>query len=870
MIKDRFHIDHELLASYTKEASRNIVSVLMAISQKTLNKPLKYGDELLNIPLLKDADILLPEQKSGMQKMILQAFPAIKIIMDSRIARRSQVGGVSQFNQNITISYSFGDTILVLMEFCRALDCLKDNKKMQSGTICKYLQILLNAAPKTLRSNYKYNPNSLQSLLPENGLNFFIKDKVIKVKDKHHNILNENWFFNPDKENLSDIGKVELLSLFLTSERILKFLSDTKVLERFPNTASKPNLTQRQIVFSILSCYSIRIPKKLLNIKKEKIENVIEIFNTLRQCPEELYPVLPCEKQAEFNFRDVSNRQILMRRNSDTFPYLVIQYFDYNNCFDKLRFGIHIGSVSRKLHDLHSYADGNQRERFVKDNISCFASINKAHEYSKDLKTIIKNGEFCLDRINYIRNGENFALSLNEKMPYVVDGKIMCAAPDCWISKYELEAMAFYEYLCPGKAEKIIEDAYHKVLSNYRGNPVKKTTPPNKYVKFLLKETENLIVNIKRCEDTISKGNAQVGSKKYVRIKASELAAYIIKDAVFWMKNDKPSGLQYAVVKGLLTHFDGKQYSFDDICMGFRNIRIMIEEHPILRRVKEAHNVLDLYNKYLDGKKKYLTDILKSGNYPLVLLKSEDRTLMGDSFQHPVFLPRHIFREPILEALKERGTLSSKGERCSLNSLVQEYFNNTENDKSQPMYLWPRRSQYGCYRLLANNPRFIDNLKTPVSDKEKRIVDSLLKENSRQKYRTVANQETIDKEFLYSKKKMESSEKQIRRHRTNDIILFLLARKCLGSEFANMKLQDIDPMGNNLPKVEITQKLILQLDSINITINYLSPLRECGLIYKWIADTRFQQYVLDKRNDTNNVTLSSREIMNLYRCQIRD
>ena len=865
-----FHIDHELLASYTKEASINIMSVLIAISKKTLNKQLKPTDRLLSIPLLKDADNLLPEQKYSMQKMILQAFPAIKIIMDSRIARKGKVGRASQINQSIPVSYSFGDTILVLMEYCHVLDCLRYNKEMQSKTICGYLRILLKAALKTLRSNYKYNNNSSLSLLPENGLCFFIKGMVVKDRDRHRDIFNENWLFYPGKENISDIGKVELISLFLSSERIFKFLSDTKVLERFPDTAPKSNLTQRQIVFSILSCYNIRFPRKSINIRKDKIENVIEIFNTLRQCPEELYPVLPCEKQAEFNFYDAKNRRILMRRRSDTFPYLILQYFDYNNCFDKLRFGIHIGSVSRKLHDLHSYADGNQRERFVKDNISCFASINKAYDYSKDLSTIIKYGDFCRDRINYIRNGENFALSLSEKMPRVVDGNIMCAVPDCWISKYELEAMAFYEYLRPGDAERIIEDAYHRVRSSYRSNSVQKTDSSKNYVKLILKETEDLIVDIKRRENTISRGNAQVGSRKYVRIKARELAAYIIKDAVFWMEKDKPSGLQYAVVKGMLTNFDGRQYTFDDICRGFNNIRIKIGEHPILKRIRSSESVFDLYKKYLYGKKQYLTDILQSGSYPIVMLRNQDGLLMEDSYQHPVFLPRHIFREAIIEALMEKSLSYSGEEKCSLNSLVQDYFNCIEDDQSQPMYLWPRRNQYGHYRLWANNPSYTYNIKTSVADKEKRIVDSLHKENPRHKYRTVTNKETFEKEFLYTKKKMKKSEKQIRRHRTNDIILFLLARKCIGSEFANMKLKDIDSRGNNLPKVEITQKLSLQMDTIDINIGYLSSLKDSGLIYKLIEDSNFQQYVLDKSNKTNGVALSSQEIVSLFGCQMRD
>ena len=92
----------------------------------------------------------------------------------------------------------------------------------------------------------------------------------------------------------------------------------------------------------------------------------------------------------------------------------------------------------------------------------------------------------------------------------------------------------------------------------------------------------------------------------------------------------------------------------------------------------------------------------------------------------------------------------------------------------------------------------------------------------------------------------------------------------MGQEFVNIKLNDIEPKGNNMPESEITQKFTLLMGSVIIIINYISSLKDSGLIYKWIEDTNFQQYVLEKSNTTNNVTLSSQEIVSLFRCQIRD
>ena len=160
MLNKEIQIDKNLLASYTKEAQGNLISVFCQISQKILNTPLQAKGTLSSIFFLKDSCQLLPEQEMSMQKMMLQSFPAIKIILDKLLnSRIKKVNRRDVHFSGKTISYPFKDTKNVVKSFCRALDCLINNEEIQDTFIQSSLLTLLKSSFIAIRTKFKYESN---------------------------------------------------------------------------------------------------------------------------------------------------------------------------------------------------------------------------------------------------------------------------------------------------------------------------------------------------------------------------------------------------------------------------------------------------------------------------------------------------------------------------------------------------------------------------------------------------------------------------------------------------------------------------------------------------------------------------------------
>ena len=865
------HIDKDVLVSFAKEAYSNIGYSLFKIYQKCLNSEIANNTDLISTPLFINYNQLLPEQKMDLQEMLIQVFPSVKIVLDYKVAL------LTRRTNTIRASYPFSEFISVLKIFIIAIDSIC-NGHLESIdlTVINYLKYIIESAPNTIRNSYKYDRyKEMPSLLPERGLNFIFESKFLRNKKDNKKTLNPKWIFSPgtilndNNKGISNMGIVELISLFLPSDRIYNFLISSKVFKyyNFRSVAKLPNLTEQQIVHSILSCYSIRIPKSSPNIIRGSFENAIEIIHYLRKCPDELYPVLPTDKQAEFVMFDNLNRKVFMKRSTDSFPNLAIEYFDSNNCFKNLRFGIHLGYQSKKKHR-SIYADGRERERYVKYNINCFSSISDAYGVLSSLKE--KLSDIHEDKVSFIRNGDNFALSIGNKIPFIQDGRIRCAQPDCWISKYDLEAMAFYEYLCPGDAERIIIEE----IKRYKETAFKKKGLWNSTHKreILRNETETLLKDFAKKKKIILGGNTKYGSKRYCRIYSKIFADFLIKDIVFWIDSNtysKPTGLQYAVIKGMLSNYDGIQYKMEDISKAINNICGNQDKHVILRNMGETNNIIDFYEKYLHNRQKFLSDSQSAKFLQSTFHNSKE----VNEHNNPILLPRHIFYLPILHALVRFNDPSIKtiidktnyDNINSLNYIVKAFFEIIIKDKSQKMYLCHRRDQYGLFRLLANNPGF-ENI-VHLSDEEHKTICRMRIEEQRYKLRTISNAKSFLEEFSLAKKHVATSERAIRRHRINDMILFLLSQRQLSNEIQNLRLEAITPNGESLHHI-ITQKVIARIEDISITINYTSTIKDGYLLFRWLSDSMLQKYLIDNKNADDSVSITSEELLNMYNCRL--
>lgn len=383
--------------------------------------------------------------------------------------------------------------------------CDKDNK-VQAGMIDD--QSLRFITEGKVKMNVKMQNGS--SLLDEKGR------KIKETKD------NPNYFLNPlvldnngalrdgkNPEKLSTAGKLQLICLLLEKKYITEFLTQSKFLNAFKGVAQAPRLSDRRLILEVLSDLRIRMPQNRIDSTRDDVQVALDMLNELKKCPYELFELLGPEDRASFSLTSSNGEHILLRRSSDRFTQLALQWFDSNKAFSRIRFQLNAGVFRYLFNERKTCLDGKTRLRVLQKPLNCFGRIQEAEEIRtshkdgnggpwagfkiKGFDEAACNDTECLPYINdartrYLIDCDNIGIRFGEEgessgdyLPSIglKDGKyrISCKPAQCTMSIYELQAMLFLHMLNPGKdegpapVEKIIIDkveAYRELFSDIR------------------------------------------------------------------------------------------------------------------------------------------------------------------------------------------------------------------------------------------------------------------------------------------------------------------------------------------------------------------------------------------------------------------
>lgn len=329
----------------------------------------------------------------------------------------------------------------------------------------------------------------------------------------------------------------------------------------------------------------------------------------------------------------------------------------------------------------------------------------------------------------------------------------------------------------------------------------------------------------------------KMGKKKYVDIRPGRLAAFLAADIVKYMPytkpSDKPTGLNYRVMQTALAMF-AKPEDVDGVKRIFNSLNLLDGEcrHPFLYKVLACNpvNVLDFYSTYLTRKKWYLRNnvISENKNYGLIVSgkKNTDpkykfkaklirripflnasrtkwnysegenyRVLAEHYLSMPLLLPKALYEWPIKKLLLSKygeemaDVLSAENPNQNTAYMIQQFMKKVRRDDSQEFYSYAR-SKYALYKLLGKE----------YDEKE---LDTI---------------EDIDVKMERSKKDFKDSELAIRRYKTQDMVLFLMAQDMILSENAESKffvLRDVMPQGHGI--------LDESLESVDFTFRLIRP-----------------------------------------------
>lgn len=406
----------------------------------------------------------------------------------------------------------------------RSEDIIAASRKSEKQTGI-FLKKVCTVATRRVTSRFSDKNNKGQAgMIDDQSMKFIT---VGKVKFRNNNgikeiIDNPEHFLYPlfldrssvlrdgtNPERLSTVGKIQLICLLLDKKYITEFLDQSGFLSAFDNDAQTPRLSERRLILEVLSDLRIRLPKRKIDATCNDIQVALDMLNELKKCPKELFEILEAKDKATFSILSSTGEHILLRRSSDRFTQLALQWFDVNKAFSRIRFQMNAGIFRYLFNDSKTCIDGKTRLRVLQEPLNCFGRIQEVEDSResnrdgndgpwrgfeiKGFDEAARNDVNCLPYINdsrtrYLITEDNIGIRFSgddeacgDYFPRIDEKngkyKVTCLPAQCMISIYELQAMLFLHLLNPGDdggiapVEKIIIDkveSYRRFFSDIK------------------------------------------------------------------------------------------------------------------------------------------------------------------------------------------------------------------------------------------------------------------------------------------------------------------------------------------------------------------------------------------------------------------
>lgn len=412
-----------------------------------------------------------------------------------------------------------------------------------------------------------------------------------------------------------------------------------------------------------------------------------------------------------------------------------------------------------------------------------------------------------------------------------------------------------------------------------------------------------------------SKDN-KYGKDGYRDVRHGKLADYLSKSIMDWVPKTKESeakkkltGLNYSKLQAFLATY-GPRKSFDELESVCKEAKL--DEHPFLEEVlnKRPNGIETFYLYYIAEEIQYLESHclafkdsgkieLKEGiDFSDIPFIHHDRKRWGKRDEKyyrdlagryekevPMNLPDGLFTPYILNVLKEKYTDNQelqdkiKDENLIDNAayLISSFFECVLKDKSQEYYNYKR--SYELFEKLKKNNRDKDKSYKPYYltsneinecmkagvNKEKPIQEVIDDFVGAMKWKDRGNHNTLEEAKEAKKKKfsrlvreVKMNERAIRRYKTEDAILFLMAKRTLSGTILagqdddqHFMLKDVftDAFLNQTFDFEFPIKVDGNDRQITIKQNGMS-LKNYGEFHRLLADDRMPSLVnllLDKK-----------------------
>ena len=679
---------------YSLIFGEDLMAVAKSYFEQNNTNPDKQFDEdfaaewALWTPMFKRFEDANPEQKERFEELVGKHFPFLKA-MDALSERNriTKTKALEKFSyvlrelRNIYSHYHF---------------CPNDNQvrkyKTNIGFVFELMDILYEGAQREVKTRFGFSEDKMQCARKyEQNRDRSLRDKFgkpVRIVPKK-NFKYALCSLKEAEKTITPFGLVFLASLFL-EKKYAKILSDKTHCIRYAD---------QEVLCELISVYRIRLHIQKISVTKQTDALALDIINELQRCPKQLFEMIPSVEQQQFRIKQDSPQspEVLMIRHQDRFAHLLLKYIDDTKLFDRIRFQVSLGRYFFRFYDkLCIDSSGNKRVRSICKDVHGFGRITEVETYRKSVYG------------DMVREYEDVHANTSEEAPYITDhhaqylinnNKIgiyirtdkdtQCLLPEltpegvrnlvptCWLSTYELPALAFLIHLYNGDGTRV-EDIIRSQVADYQrlfadvrdGNlcpvadetelvkrletygSIKPSNLPRKMLDYLLmkdvcademfrqwaqSELQRMVMQtdrlLKRMEEELKLSSNikqnKLGKKSFVAIKPGRIAGFLAHDMMFFQPNgeegnNKLTGLNFRILQSSLAIYDG---NFEELSRIMRNAHIIGCANdnlcnPIVmevcRKYKSFRNLTDFYLAYLKARRSYLKDCLSKEDFTSV------------------------------------------------------------------------------------------------------------------------------------------------------------------------------------------------------------------------------------------------------------
>ncbi len=500
-------------AAYYNMARRNMFVTLNHIA-KLVGLPAEKDNikesKMEELEVVKNLTQGTAEQKERIKSLLDKHMPFIRPIVESeRKYQKALVSSHKMYYEIITrwckvLCYYRDKYTHLYFNDIRTNDSGENGYLETEKNVARDLNILFTASATCIKNRFslttelefltknRYLVKNVPKLDDKGEKQYDDKKKLITEKKAE---INTSFFYSlqNDKGCFSEMGVIFFLCQFI-EKKYATMLFDQQGYKGY-GIYENHNETRRRYIREVFSAYRLDMPRNRMDAERNELALAMDMLNELRRCPRELFDIISPDNQAKFRITsDVTGEEILLRRSSDRFPTLALQYIDYTGAFNDIRFQVSLGKYRYKFYH-KTCVDGKTYVRSLQKELNGFGRINEIDkareerwsEYIRKFDDVecdtADTAPYITDHhAQYVFHANRVGLYFNDAihhdmrdgmyLPIIKNDKAPCVQPRCWLSLYDLPALMFHYLLTKEKVEKnhacATEMIIKRVVNNYR------------------------------------------------------------------------------------------------------------------------------------------------------------------------------------------------------------------------------------------------------------------------------------------------------------------------------------------------------------------------------------------------------------------